>query len=143
MKNEKIVYEGKTHWVVFVLPIAFGVGWLFTLSMNSEHERFIYGKLSEIFGFIFLIKSLIAYFLAKYILTGGHVILKSGLLRRRTNEIRLEKMEGMKIEQSILGRLLNYGSIIVGGTGGTKDVHKYVANPMEFKRKINENSRPF
>ena len=46
------------------------------------------------------------------------------------------KVESVNVEQSILGRMLGYGSIIVIGTGGTTEVFGKIADPMEFRRQF-------
>jgi len=47
-------------------------------------------------------------------------------------------VEGIQVKQSILGRVLDYGSIIVSGTGGMNDPFHKITNPMKFRRKVQE-----
>jgi hypothetical protein len=44
----------------------------------------------------------------------------------------------MQVEQSIWGRILGYGSIVVSGTGGSKERFHKINNPLEFRTKVSE-----
>jgi uncharacterized membrane protein YdbT with pleckstrin-like domain len=50
----------------------------------------------------------------------------------------LSKIETIRVEQGILGRALDYGTIVVSGTGGSKEPFRTIASPMEFRRKVQE-----
>jgi len=78
----------------------------------------------------------IRYTSAEFAVTNKRVIIKTGWMRRRTLETMLSKIEGVGVDQGILGRMMNYGSITVTGTGGTKEVFDEIANPLEFRRQV-------
>lgn len=59
-----------------------------------------------------------------------------GFIRRHSLELLLTKVEGIGVDQSILGRLLRFGTIIVTGTGGTKENFKNISQPMEFRKQV-------
>jgi uncharacterized membrane protein YdbT with pleckstrin-like domain len=64
------------------------------------------------------------------------VIFKVGLINRRTLELVLAKLETIGVEQGIPGRIFNYGTIIVTGTGGTKEPFRDIADPLEFRKHV-------
>ena len=64
-------------------------------------------------------------------------IAKTAFLRRRFLELTLTKVESILVNQSISGRIFNYGVIVVVGTGGTKESIPYINDPMEFRMRIN------
>ena len=64
--------------------------------------------------------------------------MKTGLIQRYSLELFLDKIEAIYVDQTILGRLLNYGVIIVVGTGGSKDLFTNVPNPLEFRRMVQQ-----
>lgn len=68
--------------------------------------------------------------------TNRRVIAKFGLIRRTTIEQRIQKIESIRIEQGILGRICNYGTIAVHGTGGATTPIPLVADPLAFKRAV-------
>jgi hypothetical protein len=53
-------------------------------------------------------------------------------------ELNLAKVESIGVEQTLLGRMLNYGTIVIVGTGGTRQPFKDIADPMSFRRAVNE-----
>ena len=68
--------------------------------------------------------------------TDRRVLIKSGLLRRSTTELIITKIESVSVSETFLGRLLGYGTVTVRGTGGTPEVFERVADPLEFRRRI-------
>jgi uncharacterized membrane protein YdbT with pleckstrin-like domain len=67
-------------------------------------------------------------------ITNKRIISKSGLVRRSIMELRLDKIESIKVDQSIVGRLLNFGSITIAGTGGDKTPIERIADPLQFQK---------
>jgi uncharacterized membrane protein YdbT with pleckstrin-like domain len=61
-----------------------------------------------------------------------------GFIHRNSLEVLLNKVEGIQVNQGILGRILGFGSITVSGTGGTKDPFHKIDAPLEFRKKAQE-----
>ncbi|UOO81955.1 PH domain-containing protein [Uruburuella testudinis] len=70
-------------------------------------------------------------------LTNKKVIAKFGFIRRSTIELNLDKVESISVEQGFIGRIFNFGSIVVRGTGGSQAPIPYIAQPLEFRRQVN------
>lgn len=68
--------------------------------------------------------------------TNKKVIVKHGILSRKTDEMRSEKIEHVNIDQGILGRICGYGDVIVRGTGGGIVKFRFVADPLKVKVSI-------
>jgi len=68
--------------------------------------------------------------------TTKKVVAKWGLIGRRTMEQRLSKIESIVVDQGILGRLFNYGSVFVHGTGSSSTPIRFVADPTAFRRAV-------
>ena len=64
------------------------------------------------------------------------MLIKVGVIRRHTVEILLEKVEGIGVTQTVPGRILNFGSIVVTGTGGTRETFHEMSAPMEFRKQV-------
>ena len=73
---------------------------------------------------------------SEFSITDRRVVIKVGWIRRRTLETMLAKVETIGVEQTLAGRLLGYGTIVVMGTGGTKESFKNIARPLEFRRQV-------
>jgi uncharacterized membrane protein YdbT with pleckstrin-like domain len=63
-------------------------------------------------------------------------LIKVGLIRRHSLELLLQKVEGIGVDQGILGRILGYGTITVSGVGGTQEAFRMISNPLEFRRQV-------
>jgi hypothetical protein len=60
------------------------------------------------------------------------------VIRRHSLETLLSKIESVAVEQSILGRTLDFGTIVISGTGGSKEPFHRIAEPMQFRRQVQE-----
>ena len=85
---------------------------------------------------IFYRNNLIIYFTTEYGITNTRVISKQGLIRRDIEEINLSSIESINVNQSIIGRILNYGTIIVSGRGTSKVIFKDIDNVVEVRKLI-------
>ena len=73
---------------------------------------------------------------SEFAVTNKRVVIKVGLIRRHTLELLLAKVESIGVEQAVLGRILGYGTIVVVGTGGTRESFTNIAQPLEFRKQV-------
>lgn len=71
-------------------------------------------------------------------LTNHRIISKRGLIKRNTIELDLNRIESIRVEQNLIGRMLNYGSLFIIGTGGTRTPIPHIDNPLAFRKAIND-----
>jgi uncharacterized membrane protein YdbT with pleckstrin-like domain len=91
-----------------------------------------------VIGIFFLAYAWIRVHSTELAITNKRVIAKFGFIKRDTLEINLGQVEALRVEQTFLGRMLNYGTIIVSGTGGALDPFPNIADPLVFRRKFME-----
>jgi uncharacterized membrane protein YdbT with pleckstrin-like domain len=132
LPEEKILYSTKPHWMIFYPMIIWLAISLLFFIMNSS----FFGSLLLIISIFSFINSVINYYCSEYVITNKRIVMKVGFIRRRSLEIFLDRVEGIYVEQSILGRLLGFGTIFVGGIGGTKTPFLYIPNPIEFRNNV-------
>ena len=106
-KNEHVVHETRNHWIIFASLRALLSLWVLPLIDWITNE---------------------------FAITNKRIVIKEGLVSRRTIEMNLNKVESVGVDQSILGRLLGYGCLVIVGTGGTKEHFHNIARPLEFRR---------
>jgi membrane protein YdbS with pleckstrin-like domain len=134
--NEKIVYKGTLHWWIYmknILIIILGV-----IICSNAKSNFANG-VGGVIVFIALIGLVGAYMRSKsseFVVTNRRVMLKTGVLKRKLVELQLNRAEGLSVNQGIVGRMFNFGSIIVT-SGGVKEVFSPIAQPYEFKKQVN------
>jgi len=74
--------------------------------------------------------------------TNKRVILKRGIISRKTEEMKLASIETVEIDQGVWGRLLGFGTVKVTGRGISDVVYRGIADPMAVKRQIESVSNP-
>jgi uncharacterized membrane protein YdbT with pleckstrin-like domain len=135
MPGEQVIHRVQFHWVMFLRPAIIGLlGLLFLGSANIRGEGFVFLLIAILSG----IGTAITYTSSEFAVTNKRVIVKVGLIRRISLELLLSKVESIGVNQSILGRMLGYGSIEVRGTGSTKERIPNISDPMTFRRKVQE-----
>jgi uncharacterized membrane protein YdbT with pleckstrin-like domain len=68
--------------------------------------------------------------------TDRRVIYKTGLIRRHTTEINMDKIESVDVDQSVLGRMFGYGTVTIRGTGEAVEPLRDIADPIAFRNAI-------
>lgn len=136
LKKEKLLYLTRPHWVVFLSPLVL-ILMAWVLPSFPPFVGLI-AKIILLFGLIRVIYAIIFYYTSEYAITNKRVLIKMGWIRRTSLEIYLNRVESIKINQSILGRFLNYGSIHVIGMGGSSDEFSFVPDPVQFRHNVQE-----
>jgi uncharacterized membrane protein YdbT with pleckstrin-like domain len=120
--NEKLLYTAKVS-VWSMLPL-FILGFFFL---------FFYGL-----GLLFWLAAYIRYKTTELGITDKKIIAKFGFIERDTIELLLPKVESIQVKQSVFGRLLNYGSIVVSGAGNPQAPVPGIDAPMQFRKSFME-----
>jgi uncharacterized membrane protein YdbT with pleckstrin-like domain len=111
VKDEHILHETTYHWIIFC-------------NLKAILTLFIVPIINK--------------YTDEFAITNKRIIVKTGLISRRTLEMNLSKIESVNVDQGILGRILGYGTIRIIGTGGTKEVFPKINEPLQFRRKFQE-----
>jgi uncharacterized membrane protein YdbT with pleckstrin-like domain len=94
-------------------------------------------------GLVFLIWAWVRVRSTELAITNRRVIAKFGFIQRHTVEINLEKVEALRVDQGFWGRLLNFGTIHITGSGSSVEPIPNIADPLVYRRKFMEaTSRP-
>lgn len=91
-----------------------------------------------LFGIFFLLTALIRYKSTEIAITNKRIIAKFGFISRRTIEINLPKIESIQIDQSIIGRMFDFGTLIISGGGTPKAPIPDISHPLEFRKAFNQ-----
>lgn len=146
MTGEKVIYRTHPHWIIFAPTIGWLIGMLFALmimphytlgrlSLGANHPLYlIFAYLGMVGAIITGVIAYVVYRTSEYGITNKRVIVKVGFIQRATLEILLPKIESIQIFQSVLGRVLDYGTIVIKGTGGSRDAFRNMPHPMRFHR---------
>ncbi|MBX9849846.1 MAG: PH domain-containing protein [Rhodocyclaceae bacterium] len=89
-------------------------------------------------GLIFLATAYIKYKTTELAITNKRVIAKFGFISRRTVEINISKVESIQVDQSVLGRIFDFGTLLIAGTGVSQAPILGISKPMEFRKAFME-----
>lgn len=89
-----------------------------------------------IFGLIGFAKIMITKATTEIAITSQRLVYKQGLVARRVGEISVDRIEGVNVLQSVLGRMLNYGRLAVRGMGIGEVILPPISNPLAFRQAI-------
>lgn len=126
----------RLHWVIFLMPAL-----IFMLGIILKCQWFYYplrilGLPVMLIGAIWALNSLFLYYFSSLQVTSRFITVQRGVLVRTSVTISMDKLESVDVVQNILGCLLNYGGIMVRGTGGSYLVLNPIPNPLTCRRLI-------
>lgn len=124
--KEKIIYHGKIHKIIFLEPI------LMTLICLLLCRTLIWYQVLGLIWFYYALK----YGSMEVAVTNRRIIAKQGIISVDCASMELTAIEGVSIKQSLLGMMLGYGTILVGGKGGKNIGIPLLADPEKFKKEL-------
>jgi uncharacterized membrane protein YdbT with pleckstrin-like domain len=141
--DEKVLYSTKPHWMFFLPAIGLWVlaAALFVLSglIPQGPIVLVCWSLAAIVGIFALYKTATAWFhrwTTETDVTSFRIVHKTGFIQRRTFEMSLDKVESVDVNQTIMGRLMNYGDVTILGVGEGKETIQTIASPLAFRNAI-------
>ena len=136
--GERITHRAYLHWIIYVRAVLLTLigGLMYFAASPDADAMVIIGLILVLLGALSFLRAAIARWTTEIAVTDRRVIMKRGLIRRDTIEINIPKVESVDVSQSILGRLLNYGTVIVRGTGGGLNPLAYVSAPLPLRRAV-------
>ncbi len=136
LPGEQVKYSGHLHRIIFAPAwffVLLALGMLIIAMSSGDWPVFYALAVPAVIAYAW---AKIIYTTSEFAVTNKRVVIKVGWLRRRTVETMLSKVEGINVDQSFIGRLMGYGSIIITGTGGTQEPFRNIGSPFEFRRQV-------
>jgi len=141
--GEKVLYSTNAHWIFYWPAIVAWIVALFLLllSRQTTAEGIVLLCLSAaavvaIVALYWTVKAWFHRWTTETDVTNMRVVHKTGFINRKTFEMSLDKVESVDVNQSILGRILNYGSVTVRGVGEGTETIDTIASPLDFRNHI-------
>jgi len=131
LPGESVVQRARLHWIVFLKAVAVAVVGVALLFLQPIVGAVVIGV-----GVLMAVPPWLERLTSEFGVTSKRVIIKVGLVQRRTLELLIRQVEAISVDQSLTGRILNFGTITLTGTGGVKETFHNIANPLEFRRSI-------
>jgi uncharacterized membrane protein YdbT with pleckstrin-like domain len=147
-KDETVSYSASVslwrYWLSFLIGGVFALGALLGLasSLSNRNSGSMLGAKFELVLLLIALGiiawPLIARRSTELVITSKRLIAKFGVASTQSIEIRFDRIETVRVKQSLMGRILNYGDIVVTGTGSTFDPIPNISKPMQFRAALND-----
>jgi uncharacterized membrane protein YdbT with pleckstrin-like domain len=141
--GERVLYSTNAHWIFYFPAI---VAWGVALGLFVASRRFdIYSVemlcllgsgLVALAALFWTVKGWFHRLTTETDVTNLRVVHKIGFIKRRTFEMALDKVESVDVNQTILGRILNYGDVTINGVGEGRETIRTIASPLAFRSSI-------
>jgi uncharacterized membrane protein YdbT with pleckstrin-like domain len=140
--GESVTHVTRTHWLVY-LPAIFLLLLGIVVLASSSYVSADFAPVPKIAGAMLIMLAAISWLPAfirrwttELAVTNRRIVFKSGLFRRHTMEMNMSKVESVDVDQSVMGRILDYGTVTIRGTGGGIEPMRNIANPIAFRNRV-------
>lgn len=139
-QNERVVFITREHWITLLSTILIDLGIAIVIIALSVAGT-LFAPPLPLLGLVLLLIPL-GHFLVRlivwrneqYIITNRRVMEVRGVYKKHVSDSSLEKVNDVVMEQSALGRLLDYGDIrIITGADIGVNLFRRIAHPIRFK----------
>jgi uncharacterized membrane protein YdbT with pleckstrin-like domain len=141
--DEKVLYSTNAHWMFYLPAIAaWTVAIVFLVlsrMVTADALMLLCLALAAVAGLAALYWTATAWFhrwTTETDVTNMRVVHKTGFIKRRTFEMSLDKVESVDVNQSILGRIMNYGDVTIQGVGEGTQTISTISRPLAFRTAI-------
>ena len=140
--GEVVRHSADLHWILYARG-AFCViaAWVIFLLLPAQ-PGFVHWSLVVVSAILFAIglgllaQNWYRWWTTEIAVTDRRIIYKTGFIYRETSEMHMDKVESVDVDQTILGRLLDYGDVSVIGTGSTWETLRTIARPIVLRNHI-------
>ena len=160
VSGETLLYQTRHHWIVLLGPVITstvldlaGAGLLIyavnrrnaPTESGTEMNGGIEAMVVIAASLLLLGGAILVYGFAKrnateMAVTNKRVLIKTGMASRRTLDLMLNRVESIGVEETVTGRMLGYGTVILRGTGGTPEAFFQIAHPQEFRQQVQQHA---
>lgn len=135
MTSQNILYQAKIHWTLFFIPFLFTF-----IGVIGFLPLLFFRGFTQIIGLLLVALfckgayAMIKLFSTKIYLTDRHLCISSGIVSKTIVDISLEKIEGIELQKSVFGKILNYGNLLISTGEITQRIS--ISKPEEMRLKI-------
>ena len=139
--GEKILHRGTVSWTLYIpglllLILAIAVYVVVVRAMSQPIWSWIALALFGLPALYFLARTWFIRWVTEVAVTNQRIIFKRGFIQRHTIEMNMDKVESVDVEQSLLGRIFNFGDITVRGTGSGFEPLRRIDDPLHFRAQV-------
>ena len=142
--NESPLHKTTIHWIIFlragIAALVFSIILVpisAAFASTAEMSPIPVGlAVFVLLIALLVIPPLITYLTSELVISDRRVLIKVGFISRRSIEMFISKIESVDVNQGIFGRLFDYGTVTLRGTGGSAEPFRLIAHPIQFRNCI-------
>lgn len=141
--GERLLYSTTIHWIIYLPGL---VLWLLAVAVVvfgnliapgiGGTGLIIIALILLAAGFVSVLRAWFRRWTTEFDVTDRRIVQKNGFIERRTVEMNMDKVESVDVNQSIMGRIFDYGEVIVRGTGESWEPIRTIGSPLKFRNHI-------
>lgn len=139
-QGEQVRYRASLNWILYVPGLSVWIVALVLYAMPAQRGFATFLNLCALLAFVvglYLVgRAWFDWWTTEIAVTDRRVIYKTGFIRRKTTEMHMDKIESVDVDQSVLGRIFDYGDVIVRGTGSGLAPIRNLDAPLELRNHI-------
>jgi uncharacterized membrane protein YdbT with pleckstrin-like domain len=139
--GEQVRYHTTLSWTIYTPAILLAICALASAALAGSHAHMV--GLGWLAAIAFAVAAVVAFVPAWFrrwtteiTVTDRRVLLKRGLIRRHTVEMNMNKIESVDVDQTLLGRLFNYGNVTIRGTGSSFEPLHMIDAPLKLRTTV-------
>lgn len=116
-REERVYLTARCHGIVLARPLLRSA---VLLMLGAASFRLpgvaagALGALMTVAAALFFFRAVWAWERTRLVVTSDKVYVVNGMLHRRAKAVRLRAVDAVEVDQSLLGQLLGYGTVVVG-----------------------------
>jgi hypothetical protein len=137
--DERPLYKTTIHWIVLIGPVLgslLSLIFIVPIGMIASWKGHYWAWLLLAIPVALLATAAIAVKTSELVITDRRVLIKVGFIQRQTFEMFISKIESVAVAQGMIGRMLDYGTVEIRGTGGSSESFATIAAPLQFRDAI-------
>jgi uncharacterized membrane protein YdbT with pleckstrin-like domain len=138
--GETLLYSTTLHWIVYgpaIVLLAVAIAAQLAAAAGAAIALLmIFSALCAFIGMLMVLGAWFRRWTTEIDVTDRRIVYKRGLVWRHTVEMNMDKVESVDVDQSALGRILNYGDITIRGTGTGLEPLRRIGAPLEFRNQV-------
>ena len=113
---ERVCLDARRHGIILARPLAQAVGLALVggILLTQFWALALLGAVAIAVGALTALRAVWRWEWTRFVITTERVYLAQGSLHRRAKAVRLRAIDAIELEQSATGRLLGYGTVMVG-----------------------------
>ena len=137
--DEKPLHQTTIHWMALsgsVIGAVLSLIVIVPIAMFAAWKDFYWAWVLVVIPVGILVSASVTIRTSELVITDRRVLIKVGFIQRHTFEMFISKIESVAVFQSMLGRVFDYGTVTIRGTGGSSESFATIAAPLQFRDAI-------